>query len=563
MLSQWAPSTRLVDLLQKLDPNNESWKRDRLADARRYRELLEQADAPREEVSACDERIADINRSFDTRFHALDFARKLYLFENSIYGVDIQPIAVQIAKLRFFIALVVDQKLDARERNRGVRPLPNLETRLVAADTLIPIEETVSDLFSREIDALRDDLARIRHEHFNARDSGSKRKWREADATQRQKIAQLLEEKDALPHDTARRLAAWDPYDQNASALFFDSEWMFGIGVGKSRLRGRAPATILGSGAITYEGAGQSALNTEGGFDVIISNPPYRKERNSKALFDKVASTSWGAQHKEGKMDLWFYFMHRSIDLACTSGTIVYITSRYWIESAGAQKLIRRLAKDVTPIDIVDIGKLTVFDNVAGHHMIHSYRKAREDIKISVKRLVGDLSSIAATTSGPSVEIYTRHSGELFSLNGRVCLYESQINFSGCLTLGDRYRVSQGVVQNPDKVNRKNAGRFKLDVGAGVFVVSDSELAAISPSADELRFVKPFYDEAGIRRFFARSSSTHLLYLTKTNCPSIGSLPNLRKHLDPFRPIMNERRETHERNHRMVPSPLAPRPQPL
>ena len=129
---------RLVDLLQKLDPNNESWKRDRLAEARRYRELLEEAGADKDEIADCDGRIADIEKSFNTRFHALDFARKLYLIENCIYGVDIQPIATQIAKLRFFISLIVDQKVDPTAPNLGVRPLPNLETRLVAADTPHP-----------------------------------------------------------------------------------------------------------------------------------------------------------------------------------------------------------------------------------------------------------------------------------------------------------------------------------------------------------------------------------------------------------------------------------------
>src|SRR6266545_5501255 len=120
---------RFVDLLQKLDPNNESWKRDRLAEAEKYFELLRQTNAPRSELADVEDRLEDIRRSFDTRFHALDFARKLYLIENCIYGVDIQPIACQIAKLRFFIALVVDQRMDPKAPNLGVRPLPNLETK--------------------------------------------------------------------------------------------------------------------------------------------------------------------------------------------------------------------------------------------------------------------------------------------------------------------------------------------------------------------------------------------------------------------------------------------------
>ena len=54
--------------------------------------------------------------------------------------MDIQPIAVQIAKLRFFISLVVDQKMNPQAGNLGILPLPNLETKFVAANTLIGLD---------------------------------------------------------------------------------------------------------------------------------------------------------------------------------------------------------------------------------------------------------------------------------------------------------------------------------------------------------------------------------------------------------------------------------------
>lgn len=163
------------------------------------------------------------------------------MIESCTYGVDIQPIATQIAKLRFFISLVVDQKVEAGAPNLAVRPLPNLETRIVAADSLIPIEKEESDLFSAELDKLRSELAAIRHEHFNARSPAARRKWHEADEAKRNQIAALLEENHTLPRESARRLAARDPYDRNPSAPFFDPEWMFGLPGGKSAFVGRVP----------------------------------------------------------------------------------------------------------------------------------------------------------------------------------------------------------------------------------------------------------------------------------------------------------------------------------
>lgn len=60
-----------------------------------------------------------------------DYSRKLFLIENCIYGIDIQPIAVQITKLRFFISLIIEQVPEKRKANYGITPLPNLETKFI------------------------------------------------------------------------------------------------------------------------------------------------------------------------------------------------------------------------------------------------------------------------------------------------------------------------------------------------------------------------------------------------------------------------------------------------
>ena len=81
--------------------------------------------------------------------------------------MDIQPIAVQIAKLRFFISLVVDQKINPQAPNLGIRSLPNLETRFVAANTLIGLDRPVQQLLrSPDVDAKEAELHRVRERHF-------------------------------------------------------------------------------------------------------------------------------------------------------------------------------------------------------------------------------------------------------------------------------------------------------------------------------------------------------------------------------------------------------------
>lgn len=95
---------QMVHILGRIDPENVEWKKMMMDLAVGETTEAFQADSKEERQ----ELLADIERSFDENINRPDYARKLYLIEHCIYGVDIQPIAIQISKLRFFISLVVD-----------------------------------------------------------------------------------------------------------------------------------------------------------------------------------------------------------------------------------------------------------------------------------------------------------------------------------------------------------------------------------------------------------------------------------------------------------------------
>src|SRR3990167_1454110 len=112
---------KLVFILGKLDPRNEQWEKrqiNRVKDAIKAAEKIEDAAIRERTLKDLERQIANIEEAFQR--NELDYGRKLYLIENCIYGVDIQPIAVQIAKMRFFISLVVDQRIDDARENRGI-----------------------------------------------------------------------------------------------------------------------------------------------------------------------------------------------------------------------------------------------------------------------------------------------------------------------------------------------------------------------------------------------------------------------------------------------------------
>jgi hypothetical protein len=306
---------KLVFILGKLDPGNEQWKERQVA---RVREAIAVAEKIEDDtirfrtVEELEQQIVNINESFER--NELDYGRKLYLIENCIYGADIQPIAVQIAKMRFFISLIVDQKIDDSLPNRGVRPLPNLETKFVAANTLIGINRPGQQLLrNRDIDSKEAELRRVRERHFLARTPKQKSKYRDEDAKLRAAIAELLKD-DGWDTATARKLASWNPYDQNASADFFDTEWMFGI---------------------------------TSGFHVVIGNPPYVQITSDKFNADDIdALKSYSSYHY--KADLYHLFIEKMVHLLESKGAAVVICPTVWMTLESCEQLRKFLLENGT-----------------------------------------------------------------------------------------------------------------------------------------------------------------------------------------------------------------------
>ena len=138
---------KLTLALGRIDPDNTRWAALQKERARAKADAAFETKDPQERKAE----LLEISETFEK--YSGDFGRKLYLIQNSIFGVDIQPIACQIAKLRFFISLAIEQQPDREpQRTLASSPLPNLETRFIASDTLLHLESfrTSGYLFERE-----------------------------------------------------------------------------------------------------------------------------------------------------------------------------------------------------------------------------------------------------------------------------------------------------------------------------------------------------------------------------------------------------------------------------
>ncbi|MBL7681754.1 MAG: Eco57I restriction-modification methylase domain-containing protein [Flavipsychrobacter sp.] len=327
---------KMVHVLQKLDPDNKIWKDVQLKKA----EQESKAAFEIENKDARTERLLEINEAFDQSINDPDYARKLFLIENCIYGVDIQPIATQISKLRFFISLVVEQKVDSNKPNFGIRPLPNLETKFVAANTLIGIEKPDVQLSLYETDevkVLEAKLKAVRHKLFSAKSKETKLKYRQLDQELRAGIAVELQ-KAGWATDTAEKLSGWDPYDQNASSVFFDGEWMFDV--------------------------------TEG-FDIVIGNPPYINANElKKKLGDKYEKLKEGYESAKGTIDIYILFIEFGLKALSRDGSLCYITPNRFLSASYGEALREFIHREYSIRSISDFSSVQVFEAASTYPIV-------------------------------------------------------------------------------------------------------------------------------------------------------------------------------------------------
>ena len=295
---------KLTLALRRLDPDNRLWRK--LQEDTHVGQADRAIRTPQSERDRA-QQLEAINESFE-RYQGSDFGRKLYLIQNSIYGVDIQPVATQIAKLRFFISLAIEQQPTGDPSdNYGIQPLPNLETRFVAADTLLGLDKKALQIplgGQNRVSDLNDQLRQNRERHFHAGHRQEKLRLCREDAQLRDDLAAELQ-KAGMSKSDSGKIAAWDPYDQNAHARWFDSGYMFDV----------------------HEG-----------FEVVIGNPPYVEARNSllseatKDAYRRQADADWGVDIPRGS-DLLIYFLARSARLLGSDGIACLITQNAWLST--------------------------------------------------------------------------------------------------------------------------------------------------------------------------------------------------------------------------------------
>ena len=234
-----------------------------------------------------------------------------------------------------FISLAIEQTPNNDpDDNYGIRPLPNLESKFVAADTLIGLKGQERLTSSRAVD-LREKWAANTEQHFHANTRDQKNILIRQDRRLRFKLANELRNL-GMPADHTDSIANWDRYDQNASADWFDPKYMF---------------------------------NTTDGFDIVIGNPPYiQLQRDRGALGTKYRPAGYTTFASTG--DIYTLFYEKGCQLAKPNqGVLAYITSNSWMKAKYGEKLRKHLVDHHTPLTLLEMGK-DIFDAVVDTNIL-------------------------------------------------------------------------------------------------------------------------------------------------------------------------------------------------
>lgn len=448
---------KIVYVIHKLDPQNDNWKQIQIQKISNDTMLT-----PKEK----NELQKELLTVFDD--NELDYARKLYLIENCIHGIDIQPIATQISRLRFFISLIVDQKVDSTKPNFGVRPLPNLENRFVTANSLIGLDEQQAYLSSKEIDELMLTLQKVRHDLFKAKTPKHKFELRQKDKRIRVELEQELL-KLGFEKENAKLISTWDPYDKNRSAEFFDAEWMFGI---------------------------------KDGFDVVIGNPPYIKIQN----IDEQQADYFKSHYETatGKFDMYVPFVESAFRLINQAGTITFIHPHRFL-NVGYGKGLRTFIKKRKGLNkFLYFGADQVFDSATTYSGIFIYRNNSKIIyHTNITNINLSLLDFEKTEWYELGETWSFEKGESSSIL-------EKINNSPIKLLDLFEGIYQGLISIGDDIFMLE-GTIKDNLFHGYSKQIEKEVTL------EAELMKPVLKGENIRRYLPCKNTLYVIYAYKLN----------------------------------------------
>lgn len=422
---------------------------------------------------------------------------KKEIIENNIYGVDIEKGAIDIARLRFWLAIVVDAE--------EPEPLPNFDYKFMQGNSLIESykgidlsrisnrlrggqSKSTQLLLGLDSDLSKKNLQLLIRDYFKTADHKQKSSMRQAINDE---VKRLITD---FIGGTAADLAELDP---SANQDFFLWHTWF------------------------------KDIFDNGGFDIVIANPPYVKEYTNRAAFDGFREIS---PYYMGKMDLWYGFACHGLDMLKDDGIVCFIAQNNWTTSAGAKKMRNKVIKDSQILQMLDFNTYMVFENADIQTMIMLFKKNQKtnNYRFDYRIIIQDNDKEDMLALLGKKERNTKY---MYPLINRESFNDGILTFSNDELIVDK------MARNKTYFQAKEIGQGIVPALDDYFILYGTE----GYNEEEKQYIKPYY--TGLKdRYVSYPLEKYLIYMSAKNYKQthLNNYPNLKKHFDPYKKELTE-----------------------
>lgn len=319
--------------------------------------------------------------------------------QNSLYGVDIDPGAVEIAKLRLWLSLVVDE-----EDRSTIQPLPNLDYKIMQGNSLLEdyegiklfddsILQSTSTSVGEEIEFLKEQQSRIGKEYCDLRISDKPDKVKQTDLeNQLKSIASRLKKLESSQPDGNGQSGLFDKVSAakaKADELKQKHRDYFNASLKrkKDELKQQIQTLeweLIEATLIEQEKAAaldrirslkdsnvrpfflwrlhfSEVFEHRDGFDLVLANPPYvDSEEMTRSMPEERKRIGEHYAAAKGNWDLYIPFWELGHNLLTSTGTAVFITPNKWLSIKYGERLRELLEPHV--VCIANCDKVNVFE---------------------------------------------------------------------------------------------------------------------------------------------------------------------------------------------------------
>ena len=306
-------------------------------------------------------------------------------------------------------------------------------------------------------------------------------------------------------------------------------------------------------------------INKEGGFNIVIGNPPYIKEYDNRTIFNALKKSPY----YQGKMDIWYFFACSALDLLRTDGILCYIAQNNWITNFGAKKMRSKIKETARLLEFVDFHETKIFGKAEIQTMIMLLKKETNKVPTQYPVL---LKKIKDNVISDQTFLEFLHTHE--NINKKEFQIENVLlNCNGTKDQDDAFRFSDKfleeifsyIISRPNiqylspeeigngcdphqyKLSRENMKKLQeiypnnpYRFNEGIFVLTNEEMQKIPWTEQELKeIIKPFYTSEEFDRYFIKSPNKYWIIYTRSDANRIiEQYPHVKAHLDRFKEII-------------------------